>query len=64
MLKPLVAGDGVPRTTGKYVVHGMLGQGGVGTVHKGHDTDLGRDVAIKFLHAKYANQPANKSAIR
>ncbi|MBX3463762.1 MAG: serine/threonine protein kinase [Planctomycetes bacterium] len=58
MLKPLVIGDGVERTTGKYVVHGLLGQGGVGAVHKGHDTDLGRDVAIKFLHARYRTDPA------
>jgi serine/threonine-protein kinase len=58
MLKPLVPGDGVRRSTGKYIVHGLLGQGGVGAVHKGHDTDLGRDVALKFLHAKYAEEPA------
>ncbi|MFT4512375.1 MAG: serine/threonine protein kinase, partial [Planctomycetota bacterium] len=57
MLKPLVAGDEVARETGKYMVQGMLGQGGVGTVHKGHDTDLGRDVAIKFLHERYAKDP-------
>jgi serine/threonine protein kinase/formylglycine-generating enzyme required for sulfatase activity len=58
MLKPLVAGDGVSRETGKYMVHGILGQGGVGTVHRGHDTDLGRDVAMKFLHEKFKDQPA------
>ncbi|MBK8978767.1 MAG: SUMF1/EgtB/PvdO family nonheme iron enzyme [Planctomycetes bacterium] len=56
MLVPLGPGDA--RSAGKYVVHGILGHGGVGTVHRGHDQDLGRDVAMKFLHAKYANQPA------
>ncbi|MFT4543235.1 MAG: serine/threonine protein kinase/tetratricopeptide (TPR) repeat protein [Planctomycetota bacterium] len=43
---------------GKYVVHGEIGHGGVGTVHRGHDQDLGRDVAMKFLHDKYKDDPA------
>ena len=46
------------RLTGKYMVQSILGRGGVGTVHKGHDTDLGRDVAMKFLHKKYQDEPA------
>ena len=56
MLTPLVPDDGIAPATGKYMVQGLLGQGGVGAVHKGHDTDLGRDVALKFLHEKYADQ--------
>lgn len=55
MLKPLASGDRVE--AGKYVVQGELGRGGVGTVHRGHDQDLGRDVAMKFLHEKYKNHP-------
>ena len=55
ILKPLSAGDA--RDTGKYVIQGELGRGGVGAVHKGHDQDLGRDVAMKFLHDKYKNEP-------
>ena len=58
ILKPLTSSDGIAQKTGKYTVHGMLGQGGVGAVHKGHDTDLGRDVAMKFLHEKYKDEPA------
>ncbi|MCB9886706.1 MAG: serine/threonine protein kinase [Planctomycetes bacterium] len=58
MLKPLTSSDGLARETGKYVVHGMLGQGGVGAVHRGHDSDLGRDVAIKFLHDRYTGEPS------
>jgi eukaryotic-like serine/threonine-protein kinase len=54
MLKPL--GPGESREAGKYVVHGELGRGGVGTVHRGHDQDLGRDVAMKFLHDKYKDE--------
>ena len=41
MLKPLGPAD--MRQAGKYVVHGQLGHGGVGAVHRGHDQDLGRD---------------------
>ena len=55
MLKPLGPGDRLD--AGKYVVHGELGRGGVGTVHRGHDQDLGRDVAMKFLHDRYKDVP-------
>ena len=37
----------------KYQVQGEIARGGMGTVLKGHDTDLGRDVAMKLLHDKY-----------
>ena len=47
MLRPLSAGD--PHHTGKYVIQGELGRGGIGAVHRGHDQELGRDVALKFL---------------
>ncbi|MCR9245148.1 MAG: protein kinase [bacterium] len=56
MLKPLGPDDA--RDAGKYVIQGELGRGGVGAVHRGHDQDLGRDVAMKFLHAKYKDEPA------
>jgi len=56
MLKPLGPDERVE--AGKYVVQGELGRGGVGTVHRGHDQDLGRDVAMKFLHDKYKNEPS------
>ncbi|MEM7202406.1 MAG: bifunctional serine/threonine-protein kinase/formylglycine-generating enzyme family protein [Planctomycetota bacterium] len=56
MLEPLGPGD--VRQAGKYVIHGVLGRGGVGLVHRGHDQDLGRDVAVKFLQAKYTGRQA------
>jgi HAMP domain-containing protein len=39
------------RQVGRYVIHECLGRGGMATVFRAHDPDIGRDVAIKFLHA-------------
>ena len=58
MLEPRSGTQARQRDTSKYKVLGLLGQGGVGSVHKGHDTDLGREVAMKFLHDKYMDEPA------
>lgn len=55
LIKPLGHDERID--AGKYTVHGELGCGGVGTVHRGHDQDLGRDVAMKFLHEKYTANP-------
>ncbi len=45
------------RRAGKYHVQGELARGGVGAVFKGLDADLGREVAIKFLHEQYRQDP-------
>jgi Tol biopolymer transport system component len=38
---------------GPYEITGAIGKGGMGEVYRGRDTRLGRDVAIKVLHASF-----------
>src|SRR5262245_56726971 len=42
------AGDG-----GRYRILGEIARGGVGVILKGHDVDLGRDVAMKVLREEH-----------
>ena len=42
---------------GRYRIHERLGRGGMATVFKAHDPSIGRDVAIKFLHASLCQEP-------
>ncbi|HSG42981.1 MAG TPA: protein kinase, partial [Anaerolineales bacterium] len=37
------------RVNNRYQIDGELGQGGMGTVYKGFDSTLERDVAIKMM---------------
>jgi eukaryotic-like serine/threonine-protein kinase len=46
--------DGVLRQVGRYEVRSRLGRGGMATVYRAHDPNIGRDIAIKFLHASLA----------
>jgi serine/threonine-protein kinase len=39
----------VPSGRGNYQFMGEIARGGMGVILKGHDTDLGRDVAVKVL---------------
>ena len=42
-------------SAGRYELDGPLGEGGMATVFAGHDTVLGRPVAVKVLSPRYAN---------
>ena len=43
----------VGQRIGVYQVQALLGAGGMGEVYRGHDTRLGRDVAIKILPREF-----------
>src|SRR4051812_29534609 len=49
-------GDGLDWGTqlDRYVVHDLIGRGGMGLVYTAHDPDLGRWVAIKLLRSSAA----------
>lgn len=42
----------------RYELRGLIGSGGMADVQLAHDRQLGRLVAIKMLHGRYANDPA------
>jgi serine/threonine-protein kinase len=41
----------------RYQLQGEIARGGMGAVLRGRDVDLARDLAVKVLLQKYANQP-------
>lgn len=49
---------------GKYRLDQLLGEGGMGSVWLGENTDIGRAVAIKFLHADLAADQEMMSRFR
>jgi tRNA A-37 threonylcarbamoyl transferase component Bud32 len=40
---------------GKYRLTNLLGKGGMGAVYRGEHVIIGKQVAVKFLHAEFAN---------
>jgi len=55
------AGDPTIRQVGRYEIRERLGRGGMATVFKAHDPQIGRDVAIKFLHASLCEDDEYRS---
>jgi len=47
-----------PQGRDKYRIVGEIARGGMGVILKGHDGDLGRDVALKVLDPELAKNPA------
>jgi serine/threonine protein kinase/tetratricopeptide (TPR) repeat protein len=50
---------------GRYIVVGVLGRGGMGTVYRAYDTQLNRTLAIKILHGDLSqSEGAEELALR
>ncbi|WP_067271631.1 protein kinase domain-containing protein [Mitsuaria sp. 7] len=47
----VASNDAPVRQVGRFQVLDRIGRGGMASVFKAHDPSIGRDVAIKFLHA-------------
>ncbi|HUR28264.1 MAG TPA: protein kinase [Planctomycetota bacterium] len=47
----------VPVGRSNYQFLGEIARGGMGVILKGHDTDLGRDVAVKVLDRRLSDRP-------
>ncbi|MHB1489424.1 MAG: Stk1 family PASTA domain-containing Ser/Thr kinase [Cellulomonas sp.] len=57
--------DDVPRVlANRYEVGELIGRGGMAEVHIGHDTRLGRTVAIKILRSDLARDPSFQARFR
>lgn len=50
--------EGEERTIGKYVLGELIGEGGMGAVHRATHSVTGKKVAVKTLHPTLAKQPA------
>lgn len=56
--------DGSRILGGRYEVGELIGRGGMAEVHIGHDTRLGRTVAIKILRSDLARDPSFQNRFR
>ena len=61
---PVVVDDAPRILGGRYEVGELIGRGGMAEVHIGHDTRLGRTVAIKILRSDLARDPSFQARFR
>jgi serine/threonine-protein kinase len=47
----------LPQRLGRYELHEEIGRGGMGCILRGHDPELGRDLAVKVLLDQHQNNP-------
>ena len=47
----------IGRRIGSYAIQARIGAGGMGEVYRAHDSNLGRDVAIKILPSLFSTDP-------
>ncbi|MBT5231055.1 MAG: serine/threonine protein kinase [Methylococcales bacterium] len=52
-----------PTKIGKYDILSTLGSGNMGVVYRAHDPEIGRDIAIKMIHASMLNQDAEREKL-
>jgi serine/threonine protein kinase len=55
--RPDVGTDDRPSRVGRFVVLGEVARGGMGVVYRARDDGVGRDVAVKALHARLRDRP-------
>ncbi|OIV38197.1 hypothetical protein BIV57_07065 [Mangrovactinospora gilvigrisea] len=49
---------------GRYLIQGLLGEGGMASVHRAYDTVLDRNVAIKTMHSEFSREQSFRERFR